>query len=225
MYVHRSLELRRTQSSCLLTVTAISQEAKLEIPFLRHPSSSTATPYTFKQTLLFSTSLMAASSHYITGLRSQKAGFKVDGGTYKATGWMEIRERAAGGASGQSWTEQLVRQVVGGWWAGERTGGVATRVSFWSLVFVVLGQADLSPPNQFLTTPSSPSSPSSFSLRLHLPSFTKHSVEQVRALISEREGAEAGRLKLDGEGWLELDVEGWKLDEDVKMQVGKAGEM
>lgn len=106
----------------------VLQEAKLEIPFLRHPSSpsDTLTPYTFKQTLLFSTSLMTASSHYITGLRSQKTNFKVEDAFYEAVGWLKIQEGTAG--EGERWTEESVRQVVGGWWVGERTGGVATRV-------------------------------------------------------------------------------------------------
>jgi hypothetical protein len=69
---------------------------------------------------------MAASSNYITGLRSHNTGFKVDGGVYEAGGWMRVEERAAG--EGDGWTEEAVRKVVGGWWVGERTGSVATRV-------------------------------------------------------------------------------------------------
>lgn len=116
------------------------QEAKLEIPFLRSttptPSSSTPSPLTYKHTLLFSSSLMALSSSNLTGLRSHKTEFTTEGEngeTYEARGYLSLfaddESEGGGGAGPAEWDEELVRACAGGWWVGERTGGVATRVS------------------------------------------------------------------------------------------------
>lgn len=118
----------------LATVTAshaadspLSQESKLEIPFLRHPESNAPTPFTFKQTLLFSSAMMSSSSSSMAGLRSHKVDFETSETSHEAKGYMSVQDddREPRDAA---WSEQLVRAVLGGWWAGERTGDMANKV-------------------------------------------------------------------------------------------------
>lgn len=106
----------------------VEQEAKLEIPFLRHPEAAPSMAFTLKQTILVDSLMMKLSSSGLTGLRSAKASFSVKEEDYAVKNWMELKA-GSGDARGEGWSEELVRAVVEGWWIGERTGGTAVRVS------------------------------------------------------------------------------------------------
>lgn len=77
--------------------------------------------------------MMAVSSSSITGLRSHKVPFSVSESVYEAQGWMRVVEgEGMSTETSKGWTEELTRAIIGGWWAGERTGDVVTKVSaFW----------------------------------------------------------------------------------------------
>ncbi|KAM0755323.1 hypothetical protein T439DRAFT_320032 [Meredithblackwellia eburnea MCA 4105] len=167
------------------------QEAKLEIPFLGPDN------LTLKQSLLFSSWMMAVSGKRITGLRSFKTSFE-EGGvegkySYKAKGWLEIEEVQESQAGGEEWTEEQLRKVLEGWWVGERHGGVATRFH--------------------LTPLTQPTPLPHLKVRMYLPSFLQTSLEKTRSVVGLIQG-----LVIDGDGWLELRGSGWKLKEKTGMQ-------
>lgn len=106
-------------------------EAKVEVPFLRHPLAKFTVPFTFKTVMLFSSRLMSFSSNHLTGLRSHHAVCIRTNDSYEAMDWMEIKPAAASDAvvpEGQRWTEDLARKVLEGWWVGEHTGSSASKV-------------------------------------------------------------------------------------------------
>lgn len=107
------------------------QEAKLEIPFLKHPESSatSSTLVTYKHTLLFSSTMMSVSSKAWPGLHTAKVAF-VEGakpGDWDVKDWMKI-EQVNGGVQGDGWSEDEIVAEATGWWAGERTGATAFQV-------------------------------------------------------------------------------------------------
>ncbi|KAI5480016.1 hypothetical protein MNV49_001981 [Pseudohyphozyma bogoriensis] len=176
-------------------------EAKLEIPLTTN--DSTPKHFVYKHTLLFSSRSMALSSSYITGLRSHRTGFTVtessgnSKGVYEATGWLRSEDRGVGEVGG--WTEEVMRTVLGGWWVGEKTGGTATR---------------------FIFTAVSPPTPVFQTVSLHLPSFLRLSHDDTKALVSN---PKTGSLVVDAEGWLEVNVVGWRLSEKSRMEVAGVG--
>ncbi|GAA5955217.1 hypothetical protein JCM21900_002242 [Sporobolomyces salmonicolor] len=171
-------------------------EAKLEIPFLRHPHA-TAKPFTYKSTMLFSSHLMALSSQHVTGLRSHQALFAVGEARYAAGGWLSVREdKEASVPEEQRWSEELVRAVATGWWVGENTEEVATKF--------------------IMETLSPPSPRPHLRIRLHLPSFTQLPKEAVAMLVGNLEGR-----PLDAEGWLEMPAAGFQLSESTRMEAAE----
>jgi hypothetical protein len=63
----------------------------------------------------------------MTGLRSHKCSFTDGKDRYEAKGFLIVKS-ADGEPRDAGWKEDLVRKVTGGWWVGERTGTVATKV-------------------------------------------------------------------------------------------------
>lgn len=94
---------------------------------MRHPEAAPSTAFTFKQTILVDSLMMKLSSSRLTGLRSAKAAFAIEGDKYVVRNWLELR-KGSGEVGGEAWSEELVRAVLEGWWVGERTGGTAVRV-------------------------------------------------------------------------------------------------
>ncbi|GAA5907941.1 uncharacterized protein JCM6883_004067 [Sporobolomyces salmoneus] len=185
-------------------------EAKLEVPFLRHPQAQTLTPFTYKHTLLFSSHLMTFSSSMISGLNSSKVGFKVEEGMYQVEGYYSVKDEGEDSQTNKGetkWSEELVKRCFESWFVGENTGQGATR---------------------FQTTLLSPSIPKpSLHLRLHLPTLTSLPLEAVQKLLlggggsDNREEEELRRLD-DEEGWYDLrGVEGWEMSVRTRMEVKK----
>lgn len=73
--------------------------------------------------------MMSISGSFITGLATRKVPFIEDVQTesYEATGWIEISKGESTGE--KRWSEELMRSSIGGWWIGDRTKGIASRVS------------------------------------------------------------------------------------------------
>ncbi|GAA5950437.1 hypothetical protein JCM3765_004547 [Sporobolomyces pararoseus] len=180
-------------------------EAKLEIPFLRHPNAQSATPVTYKHTLLFSSHMMAFSSQNISGLNSSKVGFQVDEKTYQVEGYFSVKQ--AGSEAGKSestiWDEATIKKCFESWFVGENTGQGATRFQ----------TENIDPP----------SCKTSLHVRLHLPTLTALPLEAVEKLVgSDR----SGTCSLDSEGWYDLTgVEGWEMSVKTKMEVKKVEEL
>ncbi|GAA6058549.1 hypothetical protein JCM10212_006988 [Sporobolomyces blumeae] len=182
-------------------------EAKLEIPFLRHPSaksSSPATPFTYKHTILFSSRMMALSSQHLSGLTSHRVAFDVDDATYQAEGYLSVRDesrRREGGdappdeTTTRGWGEDLVGSCFEGWFVGEQTGDGATRFE----------ANPLSPPE---ARPS-------LHVRLNLPTLTSLPRDALEKLLGATDSA-----RLDEQGWYDVErVPGWKLSVATRMQV------
>ncbi|GAA5972368.1 hypothetical protein JCM11641_002428 [Rhodosporidiobolus odoratus] len=170
-------------------------EAKLEIPFLRHPNRAAA-PFTFKHTMLFSSRMMAFSSANITGLRSHRVAITQSTSEYEATGFLGLVEEAAAAVSDNvKWAEELARKVLEGWWVGENTGDVATRFHMTSL---------------------SPAQPRhNLLVRLNLPALLRQPHESVFALVGPT------ALKMDAAGWVELPAAGFAFNEETRMEAGR----
>jgi hypothetical protein len=115
------------------------QEAKLEIPFLRHPAAALAsnTPVAFKHTLIFSTLLMSLSSKAFPGLRTAKAAFVAgaQAGDLNVINWVKV-EQDEGDLDGSGWSEDDILAEAKGWWAGHHTGATACRVSTLKLLSI-----------------------------------------------------------------------------------------
>ncbi|GAA5895099.1 hypothetical protein JCM5296_000882 [Sporobolomyces johnsonii] len=171
-------------------------EAKLQVPFLRHPHAS-AKPFTYKSTMLFSSHLMALSSRHVTGLRSHKVLFAVGEAKYAAGGWLVLRDdKDASVPEEQRWSEELVRAVATGWWVGENTEEVATKF--------------------IMETLSPPSPRPHLRIRLHLPSFSQLPKEAVAMLVGTPEG-----MSLDADGWLDVPAAGFQLSESTRMEAAE----
>lgn len=69
-----------------------------------------------------------------------------------------------------------------------------------------------------MTDRSPPSFRPHLTLRLHLPSFTHTSVEELRELM-------AGQTGFADDGWLEVACPGWQLDEGTTMEIQKATQL
>ncbi|GAA6015183.1 hypothetical protein JCM11491_000496 [Sporobolomyces phaffii] len=189
-------------------------EAKLEVPFLRHPLAARAdppTPFTYKHTLLFSSHLMALSSQHISGLTSSKVGFRVDPATYQAEGYFSVKDHPDDDASGPgsrsnrgpAWSPETIKTAFEGWFVGENTGPGATRFHTKDI--------------------TAPKSRASLHVRLHLPTLTGLPLEAVTKLLGN-EPAQAGRL--DGEGWYDVTgVEGYELSVETRMEVCKLDQL
>jgi hypothetical protein len=77
--------------------------------------------------------MMAFSSQNISGLHSNKVGFKVDDQTYQVEGYFSVKEDERDDkleTESSKWSQQDVKQSFEGWFVGENTGQGATRVSF-----------------------------------------------------------------------------------------------
>lgn len=157
--------------------------------------------------------MMALSSNYMIGLRSHKATIRSEVGRYEVEGWFSLAEE--GSPSAEGWTEELVRQSIGGWWAGERTGSAVTRVGV-PLCPIQPSFADLGALSQFKMTPSAPPSPSSFRLSINLADFLRLPSERVAELMKGEKGFNAET------GSLEVEASGWKLEEATGMEVKQA---
>ncbi|GAA5977344.1 hypothetical protein JCM5350_002435 [Sporobolomyces pararoseus] len=181
-------------------------EAKLEIPFLRHPNAQTPTPFTYKHTLLFSSHMMAFSSQNISGLNSSKVGFQVDEKTYQVEGYFSVKrdETESGKESvATTWDEPTIKRCFESWFVGQNTGQAATRFQ----------TEDITPP----------SCKPSLHVRLHLPTLTSLPLEAVTKLVGSDQ-TETDRL--DSEGWYDLTgVEGWELSVKTKMEIKKVEEI
>jgi len=128
------------------------QEAKLEIPFLHHPnipkqSAAAATPFTFKQTIIFDSSFMSFASQHVVGLRSRAATFTpsnsptqyslAGSGSSKRIQYdVENALKAAftyridGADKGEGAGEEAVKSVLSQSWFGEASGANATKFKF-----------------------------------------------------------------------------------------------
>lgn len=155
---------------------------------------------------------MSISGSKITGLNTSKANFLLSEDSCEVEGWMSIKtieKGAKGGVEEGGWSEELVRSCIEGWWWGERTGSTVTRVSLYISRYLnhmpirtILTQPIL----QFSMTSLTPPAPqSNLLVRLHLSSFSKE-------LLSD----EAERITKDG--WIEVEVPGWKLSEATTME-------
>jgi len=119
-------------------------EAKLEIPFLRHPHARSSAPFTYKHTLLFSSHTMALSSQNISGLNSSKVNFKVDDITYQAEGHLSCKEAEESeevSPKAAEWTEEVIKKCFESWFVGEQTGEGATKVSLDTRSSTYLGRS------------------------------------------------------------------------------------
>ncbi|BGP52877.1 hypothetical protein JCM8202_003959 [Rhodotorula sphaerocarpa] len=170
-------------------------EAKVEVPFLRHPLAKSTVPFTFKTVMLFSSRLMSFSSNHLTGLRSHHAVCIRTNDSYEAMDWMEIKPAAASDAivpEGQRWTEDLARKVLEGWWVGEHTGSSASKFTATTV------------------EPAEPRSP--LRIRLNLPALTSLPADRVKELAGDL-------LAVEDNGWATFDAAGFDLSESTKMQM------
>ncbi|BGP12694.1 hypothetical protein JCM10213_008832 [Rhodosporidiobolus nylandii] len=176
-------------------------EAKLEIPFLRHlRCPSTSTPVTFKQTMLFSSRLMAFSSANITGLRSHCVSSAFSDASYEAAGYLELRKNHGVEVEEERcWSEELAAKVLEGWWVGERTGQTATRFSMTSLA------------------PTQPRP--DLVVRLNLPTLLQMQQSEVQALLHET------GVAMDKDGWASLPSAGFSFDKATRMQATKLSDL
>ncbi|GAA6004347.1 hypothetical protein JCM10207_000679 [Rhodosporidiobolus poonsookiae] len=166
-------------------------EAKLEVPFLRHPNRS-ATPLTFKHTMLFSSRMMALSSQHLTGLRSHRVAFDRSETLYDVAGFLSIQEDGDAPTAGEGWSEQAARRVLTCWWVGENTGGAATKFTMTSL--------------------AQPRPRPSLQLRLNLAAFAQLSPSNTQKVLS------GSSIELDAEGWATFSVPGVAFDESTRME-------
>ncbi|POY71356.1 hypothetical protein BMF94_5668 [Rhodotorula taiwanensis] len=168
-------------------------EAKVEIPFLRHPLVKSTVPFTFKTVMLFSSRLMSFSSNHLTGLRSHHVVCIRTDNSYEAMDWIEIKnEGEVVVPEGQRWTEDLARRVLEGWWVGEHTGQSATK-------FIATSVEDAKPRSQLR-------------VRLNLPALTSLTPERIKELA----GTQA---EIEENGWGAFDAAGFDLSESTKMQI------
>ncbi|GAA5958243.1 hypothetical protein JCM8115_004030 [Rhodotorula mucilaginosa] len=173
-------------------------EAKVEVPFLRHPqvkTSSPPIPFTFKSVVLFSSRLMSFSSNHMTGLRSHHAICIRTETSYEAMDWLEIKnEGEAVVPEGTRWTEELARKVLEGWWVGENTGHAASK---------------------FIATTVDPAKPRpQLRVRLNLPALTSLTPERIKELA-------AGTVEVEENGWVAVDAAGFDMSESTKMQMAQ----
>mgnify|MGYP007100402998 CR=1 FL=1 len=107
----------------------MQQEAKLEVPFLRHEQTSSSTPLTLKSSLLFNSRLMRFSSTHLTGLRSHRAICIETDDSFEAMDWLRVKvDGEVDVPHEKRWSEDLLRSVVAGYWVGENTGHTAIKV-------------------------------------------------------------------------------------------------
>ncbi|BGP44733.1 hypothetical protein JCM10450v2_000547 [Rhodotorula kratochvilovae] len=169
-------------------------EAKLEVPFLRHPQTASAVPVTLKSSLLFSSRLMRFSSTHLTGLRSHRAICIETPDSFEAMDWLRIKvDGEVSVPAAKRWSEETVRSVVAGYWVGENTGASATKFNM----------TDLTPPRAL----------NQLRVRLNLPAFTQLPIEEVRKLL---EGTD---LAMEENGWAEIEAAGYALSDETHMQV------
>lgn len=202
------------------------QEAKVEVPFLRHPqvkSSSPPIPFTFKTVMLFSSRLMSFSSNHMTGLRSHHAICIRTESSYEAMDWLEIKnEGEAVVPEGTRWTEELARKVLEGWWVGENTGHAASKVrpspvalerdvpSSW-----LTRRGEKTRLVQFIATTVDPAKPRpQLRVRLNLPALTSLTPERIKELA-------AGTIEVEENGWVAVDAAGFDMSESTKMQMAQ----
>lgn len=201
------------------------QEAKVEVPFLRHPqvkTSSPPIPFTFKSVVLFSSRLMSFSSNHMTGLRSHHAICIRTETSYEAMDWLEIKnEGEAVVPEGTRWTEELARKVLEGWWVGENTGHAASKVrpSPVALVRDVPSSSWLTRKTgrvpQFIATTVDPAKPRpQLRVRLNLPALTSLTPERIKELA-------AGTVEVEENGWVAVDAAGFDMSESTKMQMAQ----
>lgn len=201
-------------------------EAKLEIPFLRHPHSrdhddddhdddggESPTPFTYKHTILFSSWTMAFSSQHISGLNSSKVGFQVDDDLYQVEGYFSVKRDVAdddpNSQRGEAlkWDEEMIKRAFESWFVGESTGQGATRFQTENVV------------------PSRPRT--SLHVRIHLPTLTSLPLEAVQKLVGPIAATTTTTTatnrttdELDSEGWYDVrGVEGWELSVNTRMEV------
>ncbi|BGP21467.1 hypothetical protein Rt10032_c01g0176 [Rhodotorula toruloides] len=168
-------------------------EAKLEVPFLRHPEKRNNLPFTFKQTMLFSSRLIQFSAAHLTGLRSHHVVCIMTEDSFEAMDFMKVTVNGeAAVPEGQRWTDDLARKVMTGWWVGENTGHAATK-------FV-------------MSTVAPPHPRPQLTVRLNLPALTQLSADKVKELCF-------GTPNLEENGWIELDAAGFAMSEQTKMEV------
>ncbi|GAA5980711.1 hypothetical protein JCM10908_001746 [Rhodotorula pacifica] len=173
-------------------------EAKVEIPFLRHPQvkPSTHIPFSFKTVVLFSSRLMSFSSNHMTGLRSHHAICIRTDSSYEAMDWLEVKHEGEAAIVPESsrWTEDLARKVLEGWWVGENTGHAASK---------------------FIATTVEPAKPrSQLRVRLNIPALTSLTPERIKELAG-------GLVEVEENGWVTVDAAGFDLSESTKMQVAQ----
>ncbi|GAA5922593.1 uncharacterized protein JCM15063_003356 [Sporobolomyces koalae] len=182
-------------------------EAKLEVPFLRHPHARTATPFTYKHTLLFSSHMMALSSQHISGLASSCVNFQVDDETYQVEGSFSVKQSGPtedlAARSDETWSSEAIKRCFEGWFVGENTGQCATRFE----------TQDLVPP---VFKPS-------LHVRLNLPSLTSLPNEAITKLLGTAE--EASKMSSE-EGWYDVKgAQGWELSVKTRMKMDKVAQV
>ncbi|GAA6047140.1 hypothetical protein JCM3770_006920 [Rhodotorula araucariae] len=169
-------------------------EAKLEVPFLRHPQTASPVPVTLKSSLLFSSRLMRFSSTHLTGLRSHRAICIETPDSFEAMDWMRIKvDGEVSVPDTKRWSEETIRSVVAGYWVGENTGASATKFNMTALA----------PPRAL----------NQLRVCLNLPAFTQLPLDEVRKLV------EGTGLSIEENGWVEVEAAGFALSDETHMQV------
>ncbi|CEH16820.1 hypothetical protein CBOM_07024 [Ceraceosorus bombacis] len=112
-------------------------EAKLEVPFMRHPAASDAgshVPFLFKQTILSSSRIISTAARYTPGARSLHASFKPDKSPssfeadaqsiqYTVADWLDAKATRSGEldeAFEKRW--DAVKRLAEAAWFAERSG-------------------------------------------------------------------------------------------------------
>lgn len=120
-------------------------EAKFEIPFVRHPSvdENDETPFVFKHTTLLSSRFLSLASTYMAGLRTSSATFSPERTptnydpsassiTYTVDNTLSaeftLQSDSSSAQFEQGWNQ--VRKIIEGPWFGERTGETVTAFTF-----------------------------------------------------------------------------------------------
>ncbi|PWN23875.1 hypothetical protein BCV69DRAFT_296184 [Microstroma glucosiphilum] len=120
------------------------QEAKLEIPYVRHPKcKDEQRDFQFKQKCIFSNRIVSTSASHLTGLNSSLTSFTppqspwedADGAeviTYSADGFFDVTAKlmTEGKEAMQAEGAKTLKELSEAWWYGDRTGTVITRFDF-----------------------------------------------------------------------------------------------
>ncbi|GJN91567.1 hypothetical protein Rhopal_004590-T1 [Rhodotorula paludigena] len=171
-------------------------EAKVEVPFLRHPATQSAVPITHKSSMLFSSRLMSFSAAHLTGLRSHRVVCVEDDaqGSFEAMDWLKVVEDGEVQVPDEDkWDEALLRQVLTGYWVGENTGDAATK---------------------FIMSSLSPARPRpQLRIRLNLAAVTELPVEVLQRLAAGTD------LTVEENGWIEVSGAGYALSESTHLEV------